>query len=365
MMRSLAIVSVVAWCALAGSAQAAGPVNTTLPGGWSWSPIGGGSYDTGLVGTPRGGFNTQTSPPYQDTSFGVMNEVGTPWYTGTDLSAQQYVQRQRFGNFGTSSPPGPSGARYYNFGYQSTTPGSNFPSTANEQRAATLSHWNNPFPDAGGVASLGQVVYVPVSATLTTGLGWGADEMLLKIIGGNSGQRSQFFVDGTLDAGFTTSAFGGIASSGNTIRVNAVVQANDAGSGNYDVAWGYGASNPSQVTVSRVGSIDAVFVNGQFVQDPTQGIPANSVGYGFSRNYDVLSALVQTGGTFNVNFTAAANINNLVRDSGNADARAQMGPGLEGNARLVVEWQAFRAVPTPGSAALLALAGLGALRRRR
>jgi hypothetical protein len=357
-------VGVLAVVAMAGSAFAA-PVNTTLPGGWSWQPLAGGTYDTGLVGTPRGGFNTQVSPPFQDTSFGVMNEVGTPWFTGSDLSAQQYVQRQVFGNFGTSSPPGPSGARFYNFGYQSTAAGSNFPRTAAEQRGVGLNHWNNPFPDAGGVASLNQIVYVPVAATLTVGLGWGADEMLLKIIGGTSGQRSQFFVDGTLGASFTTTAFGGIASTGNTIRVNAVVQANDAGAGNYDVAWGYGASNAAQVSLSRVGSIDAVFVNGQFVQDPGQGIPTNSVGYAFTRNFNVLGSLTQTGGLFNIQFDASANINNLVRDSGNADARAQMGPGYEGNARLVVEWAAFQAVPTPGTVALIGLAGLVAGRRRR
>jgi hypothetical protein len=261
--------------------------------------------------------------------------------------------------------PGPSGSRFYNFGYQSTAPGSNFPRTAAERRSVSLNHWNNPFPDAGGIAALNQVVYVPVAATLSAGIGWGGDEMLLKIIGGNSGQRSQFFVDATLSANFATTAFGGLSALNNTIRVNAVVQANDAGAGNYDVAWGFGASNAGQVNVSRVGSIDAVFVNGQFAAEPSQGIPANSVGYGFTNTYNVLSSLVQSGGSFAIDFNAAADINNLVRDNGNADARASLGPGLEGNARLVVQWAAFQAVPTPGSVALLGLAGLAATRRRR
>lgn len=344
------------------SAAIAQPVNTALPGGgWSWvaEPSLSGTYDTGLQGTPRGGAAGQTVGPFTDTSYGVMDETGTPWFTGGDQSAQQYVQRQIFGNFGTSGASG----RFFNSGFGGTTAGSNFPRTASEQRSASLNHWNNTNPDAGGVASFGQVVYVPVAATLSIGNGFGADEMLLRIIGGGSG-RSQFFVDGTLNQSASTTAFGGITNNAQ-IRVNAVVQANNAGSGNYDVAWGYGASNQSQVTVTRVGSIDAVFANGAFVQDPGQGIGANSVGYSFTQNFNVLSTLVQNGGSFSVVFNGSAEINNLVRDNGNADARAQMGPGMEGTARLVVQWQAFRAIPTPGSAALLGLGTLVIARRRR
>lgn len=360
--RSLIALSAVA---IAAGTAVAVPTNTTLPMGFSWQPAPGGVYDTGLAGTPRGGFNTQANPPFQDTSFGVMNEPGTPWFTGGDLSAQQYVQRQVFGNFGTAVPPAPAGFRYYNFGYGGTMDGRNFPRTANEARGISLNHWNNPFPDAGGVATLGQVVYVPVAATLTAGLGWGGDEMLLRIIGGVSGQRSQFFVDATLEAAMSTTAFGGLALNNNRIRVNAVVQANDGGPGSYDVAWGYGATNAPQVTVNRVDNLDGVFVNNAFVQNPGQGIPANSVGHGFSRDFDVLANLVQTGGSFNLGFTSSADINNLVRDFGDADARAQIGPGFEGTARLVVRWEAFVAIPTPGSAALLALGGLVASRRKR
>lgn len=349
--------------ALALAAGASGqPVNTTLPGGWSWQPIAGGTYDTGLVGTKRGGANGQTSGPYTDTSFGIMNEQSTPWYDGSDTSSQQYVQRQVFGNFGTNGAPG---TRYYNFGYGSTSAGSNFPRTAAEQRSVTLNHWNNTNPDAGGVATLGQIIYIPVSATLTSGIGWGADEMLLRVIGGNSGQQSQFFVDATLNASFSSSAFGGISATGNTIRVNAVTKVNDAGNGNnYDVSWGYGGTN-NFVSQSRVGGIDAVFVNGQFVTDPSQGLTPNSVGYAFTNNYNVLSSLVQNGGTFSINYNADADINNLVRDFGNADVRASMGPGYEGNARLVVQYVGYRAVPSPGSLGLLGLAGLIAGRRKR
>ncbi len=353
---------VIVLVALAGVAVAA-PVNTALPGGWSWSPMTGGTYDTGLIGTPRGGASGQTTPPFTDTSFGVMNEAGTPWFTGGDQSAQQYVQRQVFGNFGTAGASG----RFFNPGYGGTTSGNNFPQAGAERRGVSLNHWSNPNPDAGGVASFGQVVWVPTSARLAVGTGYGADEMLLRIIGGNGGQRSQFFVDGTITANAATTAFGGLSNT-SSIRVNAVVAANNAGGGSYDTAWGFGASNNADVTVNRVGAIDAVSVNGVFVQDPGQGVDPNSVGYSFTQDFNVLSALVQTGGSFNVSWDAIAEINNLVRDTtgnGAADARAQMGPGFEGNARLIVEWSAFRAVPTPGAAGLLMLGALAATRRRR
>lgn len=347
--------------AVAAASCVAAPSQTTLPSGWSWQPMGLGMYDTGTQGTARGGTDGQLNPPYTDTSFGVMNESGTPWFTGTDLSAQQYVQRQLFGNLGTAGASG----RFFNAGYGGTNPGENFPSSAAESRSIGLNHWNNPFPDAGGVASLGQVVYVPVSATLSLGSGWGADEMLLTVIGGNSGGTSQFFVDATLTSTFGTSAFGGIISSGNEIRVNAVSEVNDAGSGgNYDVSWGYGVAFGG-VNQFRVGALDAVFEEGVFVADPGQGIDANSVGYGFTKSYDVLSALVEDGSAFTVDFASTAELVNLVRDFGEADVRASMGPGMEGTARLVVEWQAFVAVPAPGSVVVFGLGMVAASRRRR
>lgn len=360
-MNTVRLLMACAGVASLGAGAWAAPSNTTLPSGWSWLPVGSGMYDTGTQGTPRGGTDGQQNPPFTDTSFGVMNEPGTPWFTGTDLSAQQYIQRQIFGNLGTAGASG----RFFNNGYAGTNPGENFPSFAAESRSVTLNHWNNPFPDAGGVAALGQIVYVPVSATLHLGSGWGGDEMLLTVIGGNSGGTSQFFVDATLTSSFNTSAFGGIISSGNEIRVNAVTEVNDAGSGNtYDVSWGYGVAFGG-INQFRVGALDGVFVEGNYVTDPGQGIDANSVGYGFLKTYNVLGALVEDGSAFNIDFSSTAELINLVRDFGNADVRASMGPGMEGVARLVVEWQAFQAIPAPGAGALLALGMIVGTRRRR
>lgn len=369
--RAVRVWSLVVVAGAAGSAGAL-PINTTLPGGWSWQPLGTGSYDTGLSGTARGGFNGQTSGPFEDTSYGIMNEPGTPWFTGGDLSAQQYVQQQVFGNAGTSSS---GGFRFGNTGYTGpagptlagpfpTASGTNFPRTAAERRSITLNHWSNANPDAGGVASFGQLVTVPVSATLTLGTGWGADEMVMRVNGGTSGAQSRFRIDVNIDAMFSTPAFGGIASTGNRINANAITTVPDAGSGFFEVPWGYGAGGSPNIISQTRGSADAVFVEGQFVQDPGQGVPPNSVGYSFSKNYDVLAALVQTGGTFTINYESLAEMF-IERQAGNADARGSMGPGFEGTARLVVQFETFRAVPTPGAAGLLALAGVMAARRRR
>ena len=343
-LRQAATLSVILGVTALGSAQ---PVNTTLPPGWSWQPAGSATYDTGLVGTKRGGFNGQTTPPFNDTSFGVMDEPGTPWFDDSDLTAQQYVQKQMFGNFGTSSPPGPSGFRFFNFGYQMTGFGSNFPNTAIENRTITLNHWNNPNPDAGGVAIAGQVVNVPTSATFTGGLGFGADELIVKAIGGNNGGTTRVVVGLTISGIWQTAAFGGIQNLDNAIFLTVRTTFNDPGPafGNYDMPIGFGVGlGDGQIDRVHSGTVLDQNVN---VGVPGQGIAANSTGFGFNDSYNVLPSILQDGSSFLVAFSANA-LTDLSRTFGFADARASAGPGLEGNARLVVEYQTWRATP-PGS----------------
>jgi hypothetical protein len=358
---------------LAAAAATAQPTNTTLPSGWSWDNLGSNVFDTGTVGTPRGGGNGQTTGPFTDTSFGVMNEPGTPWFTGGDLSSQQLIQRQIFGNIGTNGAPG---FRNFNFGYTgpngptiagpiNTTNGSNFPFTAAERRSVTLNHWNNTNPDAGGVATFGQIVWVPTAAVLNVGQGWGGDDMIIRAIGGGAGQTTRVRVDANIDIAASTTAFGGLTSSGNRINVNGISTFNDPASlGNYDMPWGFNVGLAAgQISLTRDVS-DAVFKNGVFIGDPQAGLSPNSVGAGITDSFNVLASLVQTGGTFSVQFDSSAELF-ISRQFGNADARAQMGPGMEGNASLVVTYTAYRAVPAPASAALLGLGGLVAARRRR
>jgi len=355
------VAAIVMVCAGSALAQ---PTSTTLPGGWSWQPIAGGSYDTGTVGTGRGGFDGQTNGPFNDTSFGIMDEQSTPWFDGSDQSSQQYVQAQVFGNFGTSSPPGPSGTRFFNFGGNGTNAGQNFSSTTTERRTASINNWNNAFPDAGGVAALNQVVYVPISASLIVGQGFGADEMLLLAIGGGANQTSRFQITSSINSQWTTLGFGGLSNVNNGILVGSEVTVFDpAGLGNYNVAYGFGANNAGNGLIS-LNNFGTVRDEGTVIGNAGQGIPQNSVGVGLSDTYNVLASLLQNGSASLFTFDASAGVS-ISRSFGNADARASMGPGFEGNVRLVVQYAAFQAVPTPGAAALLGLGGLMAARRRR
>ncbi|MBL0926098.1 MAG: hypothetical protein IBJ11_00395 [Phycisphaerales bacterium] len=364
---------------IVAGAVSAQPTNTTLPNGWSWQSIPGGTYDTGFVQTGTGGFNGQTTGPFTDTSYGILNEPNTPWFTGTDLSTQQYVQRQLFGNYGTGSPPGPSGYRFFNFGYTgpngpfingpiSTANGSNFPYTAAERRSVSLTQWNNPNRDLGGVATLNQVVYVPISATLSITQGFGADEMLIKVIGGTSGQRSEIRVDVNVNARFSTTGFGGITGDTYRINMNGISQQNDAGPGNnYDVPFGFNvAAGPGGQQIFRDNSsgLNSVFKNTTVVAAAGPGSVTNSVGYSANDTFNVLSSISQTGGSTSIVFNSSAEMY-ISRNFGQADARGSMGPGMQGTARLVVQWAAFRAIPAPGAAVLFGLAGLMAARRRR
>jgi hypothetical protein len=340
MLSSRTCVALTALAVISASA-AAQPVNTTLPPGWTWQAAGTGTYDTGLLGTKKGGFNGQTTPPFNDTSFGVMDETGAPWFDGSDLSAQQYVQKQIFGNFGTSSPPGPSGFRFYNFGYQMTAAGSNFPDLAVESRAVTVNHWSNPLPDAGGVATAGQVVNVPTAATFTGGIGFGADELLIKAIGGINANTTRVRASLVVFTDWST-PFASIINSDNSVIHTAETSFNDPGAafGSYDLPYGYGVGlGPGQINITRTGQVIDQSLN---VGTPGQGTATNSVGVGFVDSYNVLPAILQDGSSFVVTYNGRA-IPSISRIFGNADARISAGPGLEGNARLVVEWQAWRA----------------------
>ena len=373
---------------------------TTLPSGASWVQIGGlNTYDTGQGTTETGGFDGQTSGPYQDTSFGVTNEPGTPWFTGNDQSAQQFVQTQVFGDSGTNSPPGPSGARFYNGGdtvgdgtgftgpatvnspSAPTNEGANFPSTAVEERQVSLTDWNNTNPDVASAGTVGQQVFVPTSATLTLGLGWGSDEMQMAVIGGTSGATSEMRVDlnlygmwdSNLDAATNAATlFGYAGADRNLINMNAIMEVNDAGDGNEygldgvsGVPWGYGnGGSANLVNFGRDSTTDQVMVGGAYLQEPGQGIPGNSVGHFTQQAYNVLGS-VGGGAMFTNDFRSEAEIF-LSRNFGNADARVSTGPGMQGYAQLVVEYEVWEiaAVPEPSRAVLL-LGGLLAAGLRR
>ena len=298
---------------------------------------------------------------------------------------------------GTNSPPGPAGARFYNFGYstpatvgqpaQTTSAGDNFPSNAVEQRAVSLNHWNNPNPDAGGVATVGQLVFVPTSATLQIRLGWGSDEMQMAVIGGSTNpgsDTSQFRTDlnvyGMWEASFDPLTASGKANSvRNLINMNATVQVRNAGGGSYGldgasaIPWGYlTGGDPSSATHGNIVNFFRDSINDQIVREgtyfgePGKGIPENSTGHAFDKSYNVLSTILQDGSAFTVDFESQAELY-LTRNFGDADARVSTGPGMQGQARLLIGYEIYLVVvPEPSRAVLLAGAFviLG-LRRRR
>ena len=355
---------------LASGISQAQPVNTTLPAGWSWVNLGNASYDTGNLTTDSGGVPGQTSPPYSDTSFGIMNEPSTPWFTGNDLSSQQFIQLQDFGDLGAASPsPAPWGfasappagdsqQRFYNYGYQGTIAGSNFPAAATEQRTISVPHWNNANPDAGGVAVGSQEVWIPVSAKISVDVGWGGDEMYFDMIGGGSGPETQYKVTVDHDTSYSITGAGAYTGgSSGEIVYTASVQNLDAGPGAYQAAnWGQGPTS-NAFDVSGMMSWDTT--TGSPV---TQGIPENSIGTSIfdltgMREMTIISSMdvIDNGGTFDVVFDSTATLLNILRVSGIADGRFSYGPGMFGQVQYTVEYERYLAmVPEPGGLVLLA-----------
>lgn len=379
---SLAIVG--SFVALSTDANAQ-PTNTAAAAGGAWANVGTGNYTTGQLTTETGGTPGQSAPPYFDTSFGVMDETGTAWFTGNDLSAQQFVQSQVFGDLGAASPsPAPWGlagppasgdpnARFYNYGYGGTTAGSNFPTTAAEQRSITVNHWNNTNPDAGGTAAVGQQVFVPTSAKISIDFGFGGDEMFFDMIGGNSGQQSKFTASVEQLASYTINGIGaytGGASGG--LTYTASMQNNDAGPGGaYQAAqWGLGGGGGA-VGFDTFGTRTW---NGTTLNSATQGIPPNSIGTAISEitgMVDMISigagSVEENGGSFAVDFDSSAELTNFIRDFGNADGRVSFGPGMLGAITYEVNYDVWEvtAIPEPGPSMFLLSASLVVLGRRR
>lgn len=375
----LSIAAAFAFCPALAVAQ---PTNTSAASGGIWTNVGTGIYNTGQVTTETGGIPGQTAAPYFDTSFGVMNETGTAWFTGNDLSAQQFIQSQVFGDLGSAAPsPAPFGlgappasgdpnARFYNYGYGGTTAGSNFPGTATEQRSVSVNHWTNTNPDAGGTAAIGQQVFVPTSAKISIELGWGGDEMFFDVIGGNSGDQSKFTA--TIDqlASYTINGIGAYTGSASgDLSYTASMQNNDAGPGGAYQAgqWGIGGT-AFDISGTRTW-------NGTTLGTPTQGIPANSIGTAISEvtgMVDMVSIspidVIENGGILSVDFDSTATLTSFLRDFGNADGRVSYGPGMQGSLTYEVTydvWEVSSVVPEPSSVTIFAFGGLALISRRR
>lgn len=167
------------------------------------------------------------------------------------------------------------------------------------------------------------------------------------------------------------------ASDRDYINGSYTVTVNDAGpGGNYGmngsqrIAFGLGIdlSDPSlnQGNIVSGGNLTGNnYVDGAIASSINQGIPANSVGTSINQTFPIAAnAIDQSGSTFNVTFESQAEMW-VGRNSGNADARFGIGPGMAGNADLQVLYEIWIAVPEPSSALLGVLGSMLLCTRRR
>lgn len=206
--------------------------------------------------------------------------------------------------------------------------------------------------------------------------------MYLAVNGGTGGGNSTFQVDINIYSMLNISSYAideGGATARDFINDNAVVQVNNGGGSNYGfngtqrIAWGYNTNfgdtsiqQSNALSFNRNGS-NAVFVDGSYAGEPGAGISSNSTGYSIEQEFDILSILNADGSGFDVNFESHAEMF-VYRSAGNADARFSMGPGMAGEAQLVVEyelWQAVLIVPEPSTVLLGGIAGLAFILKRR
>ena len=187
-----------------------------------------------------------------------------------------------------------------------------------EQRAIKINQWPNDFLDASvsNGATSGKV-QLPVSAKVTMkkstvpskpGCGAGSVNNFGKIFGGNGpGNSTKVNVVCNYDIGWSSAAFGGIISGGQSWQEKGSFTGEEPGSGNYSdyIPW-----------------TPAAFGN-TIIADSVYDIPVNAIG--------------QTGGNFEVVVFSSPSIL-VTREFGNADGLAESEPGMEGLADYRVQY---------------------------
>ncbi len=241
-----------------------------------------------------------------DTSYGI---------NGTDIGCP-YVQKQLFGNLGDGR----------NGGCDGTSAGENFPVSSTEVRSLTLTDWNNPSPSSGVTdGAISGTICIQSEARLRIlsspnpgdlGTGAGGDEMRLEIIGGNSGQQSDFNLTANYDLNWADTRFSTSGGTGVQTVNQPSLTANDAGSGN----------NYEWTTTSG---------NNTWLFNPT-----TQLGIGDTYGEDFMVTSLEDGGDFDINFTSTASVD-ISRNFGNADARVQFGPGMQGYAQYEVDYKCW------------------------
>lgn len=309
--------------------------------GYTWQPISTGTYTTGpqRTGCKTGSGSCGTN----DSSFGLDIQC-PPDLPSTTVPGCSYVQKQIFGNFGTTTNPDGL-ALANNPGCGGTAANSNWPSSSTATRRITLNEWTNPNPaSAIPNGSTSGMICIPTSARIIIddgsscdGSGVGADELRFLVVGGNSGGQSTFNITANYQLNWSSTHYGGSGSTGpQTVTQNLVV--NDAGNGNnYD--WALQQTNQSWYF-------------------PSPGNNVASFGTSLQQTFNVpVGSITQTGGSFSIDFTATASLDLTRVPGGNADARVTMGPGFHGRARYVVDYQCWQIVAKPLPVRLVSFSG--------
>ena len=334
---------------------------TQLPAGYSWVQSGGNmTYLNGPFYTGNAsGNNSNTSCcsggatmcGSSDTSFGGAVQCSSVPWSVVGTPGANFIQAQKYGNIGTCDNSLAGLAVVCNPGVGGTSAGANWPSSTTETRRVTLTNWNNTSPESAisglplGSRTSG-TVWLPVSATLRfrddgigNGTGAGADEMRLTMIGGDNSSCSTWKIDASYNLSVAVSgAYGGVSGVNGT-KINESISQTLS---NVPNAGNSGSDNKYHATDNvNHSSGCGGFQSSQNSWYFPGGSNTSAVGTGFALGYNILSALVQNGATFTVDFTSAQSIAIDRTGGSSGDARATMGPGMGGKVELEVVYQVW------------------------
>ena len=332
---------------------------TPLPSGYSWVQNGGNvTYKSGPFYTGNASGNNSstdccssgtTSCGSADTSFGGAVQCSNVPWTVVGIPGANFIQSQKYGNLGTCDNSLAGLAVVCNPGVGGTPSGSNWPASTTETRRVTLTNWNNTnlesiIADMPIANRTSGTVWLPISATLRfrddgigDGTGAGLDEMRLTMIGGDNGSCATWKIDATYDLSVIVSgAYGGVTGVNGT-KINESISQTltnvpNAGNSGSDNKYHATDNNPHN---SGCGGFQSSQNSWYF----PGGVNTSAVGKGFALGYNVLSALVQDGSAFDVDFTSYQSIAIDRTGGSSGDARATMGPGMAGKVELEVVYQ--------------------------
>ncbi len=289
-------------CTIVGLAIA--QPSATPAAGFQWVKTGGSTYVSGP---------TSTTPDFSsgNTQFGLPND-------SDPASAAGNCGGNADGFYPGTTNPGTIFDKLFGANNGSD------PQTLCEQRAINLTQWTNTNPNNGVMngASAG-TVFLPVSATLailsgnnSPGTGAGGTNNRAWIIGGNGpGNTSRFTCKVDYNINWSTLAFGGFSGGSGLVTQSSTFEGGEPGGG---------------------------------ITQQTSNWNAN-FGQSFSQNFTVpISAISESGGSFEVKYVSNSTATVVSRVFGNADGMMAHDPGMEGRASFTVVydiWQLQQILP--------------------